>query len=271
MVNTAKNISMNFKKYSFLMKQLIIRDFKVKYKRSVLGIVWSLLYPILMMSVMALVFSNMFKFKVDGVNYLVYLMTGIVIWSSFSEATSIAMGSVRDNFSLINKIYIPKYIFPFSKVIFSGVNFLLTLIPWFIIIILTKFGLGNFECYIGWKYVYLIYGFLSLFLFTLGTGLILSCFTVFLKDVVYIYGIVLLMWNYLTPVFYSIQIIPENLQRFFKLNPMYHFLDFVRKIVLFGQTPSGLQFIILGVMGILSLVIGSFIFKKNQDKFIYYI
>ena len=136
-MNTLKNIWANFRKYQFLMSQLISRDFKVKYKRSVLGIVWSLLYPILMMTVMALVFSQMFKFKVDGINYLVYLMTGIAMFNYFSEATNTAMTSVVSNFSLINKVYIPKYIFPISKCIFVGINFVLTLIPLFLLIIIT--------------------------------------------------------------------------------------------------------------------------------------
>ena len=102
-----KNILSNFKRYSFLMTQLISRDFKVKYKRSVLGVLWSLLYPILMLAVMAVVFSQMFKFKVEGVNYLVYLMTGIIMFNYFSEASNNAMTSVVSNFSLINKVYIP--------------------------------------------------------------------------------------------------------------------------------------------------------------------
>ena len=109
-----KNIFNNFKRYQFLMTQLISRDFKVKYKRSVLGVLWSLLYPILMMSVMALVFSQMFRFKVEGINYLVYLMTGIIMFNYFSEASNNAMTSVVGNFGLLNKVYIPKYIFPLT-------------------------------------------------------------------------------------------------------------------------------------------------------------
>gem|GEM_PF-1977098 len=134
-----KNIIINFKNYWFLITQLISRDFKVKYKRSVLGVVWSLLNPILMMTVMSIVFSHMFKMKVEGQNYLVYLMTGIIMWNFFSEATNMSMVSVVDNFSLINKIYIPKYVFPISKVLFVCINFMLTLIPWIGIIILSNF------------------------------------------------------------------------------------------------------------------------------------
>ena len=132
-----KNIINNFKKYSFLMNQMISRDFKVKYKRSVLGVLWSLLYPLLMMSVMAIVFSQMFKFNMEGVNYLVYLMSGLVMFNYFSEASNTAMTSIVSNFSLMTKVYIPKYIFPLSKCLFVGINFLLSLIPLLLIIILT--------------------------------------------------------------------------------------------------------------------------------------
>ena len=115
-----KNILDNFKKYSFLLQQLVGRDFKVKYKRSVLGVLWSLLYPVLMMAVMAAVFSNVFKFSVPGVNYLVYLMTGLTFFNYYSEASNLSMSSVVANFSLLNKIYIPKYIFPLSKCLFGN-------------------------------------------------------------------------------------------------------------------------------------------------------
>ena len=119
-----KNIILSLKKYKFLLYELISRDFKVKYKRSILGIVWSLLYPILTMTVMSMVFSNIFKFSTPGVNYLVYLLTGLVMFNYFNEASNLAMSSVVANFALINKIYIPKYIFPLSKCLFIGINFL---------------------------------------------------------------------------------------------------------------------------------------------------
>lgn len=266
-----KNIIANFKHYWFLMTQLISRDFKVKYKRSVLGVLWSLLYPILMLTVMTIVFSQMFKFKVEGVNYIVYLMTGIIMWNYFSEASNTAMTSVVMNFPLINKVYIPKYIFPVAKCLFVGINFVLTLIPWLVIIGLSYFGLGEHVCHFNIYYLILPYIFLCMFLFTVGISLFLSCISVFLRDVFYIYGIVLIMWNYLTPVFYSIEIIPESLQMLFKLNPMYQFLTAAREIVLFGNSPSISTLAILGAIALGALGIGSIVFKKNQDKFIYYV
>lgn len=266
-----KNIWANFKRYQFLMTQLISRDFKVKYKRSVLGVVWSLLYPVLMMAVMALVFSQMFKFKVEGINYLVYLMTGIVMFNYFSEASNTAMTSVIANFSLINKVYIPKYIFPIAKCLFVGINFVLTLIPWFLLIVITQFGLGDYPASINWYYLLIPYIFLCFFLFTVGIGLLLSCVSVFLRDMLYIYGIILTIWNYFTPVFYSIEILPSFLQTLFKFNPLYQFITAVRDIVLYGNCPSLATLGIIGLIGIVTLGIGSLVFKKNQDKFIYYI
>lgn len=270
-MTNVKNILNNFKRYQFLMSQLITRDFKVKYKRSVLGVVWSLLYPVLMMTVMAMVFSQMFRFSVEGVNYLVYLMTGIVMFQYFSEATNNAMTSVVGNFGLINKVYIPKYIFPVAKCIFVGINFVLTLIPWLILIILTQFGLGTYPASINWYYLLIPYIFLCFFLFTVGIGLLLSCISVFLRDMFYIYGIILTIWNYFTPVFYSIDILPASLQTLFKFNPLYQFITSVRSIVLYGARPSITTLIILGLIGVGTLLIGAFVFKKKQDKFIYYI
>lgn len=266
-----KAILGNFKRYWFLMTQLISRDFKVKYKRSVLGILWSLLNPILMMAVMAVVFSQMFKFKVEGINYLVYLMTGLIMFNYFSQASNMAMTSVVENFPLINKVYIPKYIFPVAKCLFIGIDFALTLIPWLGIILLSYVGLGEYTCHISWYYLLLPYIFFCMFLFTVGIGLLLSCISVFLRDMFHIYGIILTLWNYLTPVFYSIEILPAKLQVLMHFNPMYQFLTAARTIVLYGQAPSIQTLIILGVIGIGMLFIGSFIFKKNQDKFIYYI
>ena len=148
-----KNIIANFKKYSFLLQQLISRDFKVKYKRSVLGILWSLLYPLLNMAVMALVFSNIFKFSTPGVNYLVYVLSGLIMFNYFSEASNLAMSSIVANFPLINKIYIPKYIFPLSKCLFVGINFLLTLIPLYIVIFATGTGINIYHLFLPYAYL----------------------------------------------------------------------------------------------------------------------
>lgn len=259
-----KNIAYSFKKYKFLLSQLVSRDFKVKYKRSVLGILWSLLYPVLTMSVMALVFTNMFNMRTPGVNYLVYLMSGLVLFNYFSEASNLAMSSIVANFSLINKVYMPKYIFPLSKCLFVGINFLLTLIPLYILILVTGTGVNIYH-------LLLPYAFLCLFMFTLGFGFILATISVFLRDMFYIYGVMLTLWTYMTPIMYNFDIISPNLQWIFKLNPLYWFIKFARDIILYNQIPGLNVWIYSFICGFGFLVLGAFIFKKKQDKFIYYV
>ena len=262
-MKTVKNICLSLKRYSFLLEQLISRDFKVKYKRSVLGVLWSLLNPILMMCVMAIVFTNVFKFSTPGVNYLTYLLTGLVFFNYFNEASNLSMSSVVANFSLINKIYIPKYIFPLSKCLFVGINFLLTLIPLYAVIILTGTGLNIYHFLLPLSFIFL-------FVFTLGVSLFLATVSVFLRDMFYIYGIVLTILTYFTPIMYDINMLDPWIQQVLKFNPLYHYITFARTIILYDQMPSVKSFIICGASCLITLVIGMIVFKKNQDKFIYY-
>lgn len=259
-----KNVVMNLKKYMFLLQQLVSRDFKVKYKRSILGVVWSLLYPLLTMAVMAIVFSNVFKFSTPGVSYLAYLLSGLVMFNYFSEASNLAMSSVVANFSLLNKIYIPKYIFPLSKCLFVGINFLLTLIPLYVVLFATGTGVNIYH-------IFLPYAYLCLFMFTLGMGFILSAVSVFLRDMFYIYGIVIMMWTYLTPIMYDISTISPTLQPFLKLNPLYHYINFAREIILYGRIPQPFTWLTCIASAVIVLIIGVVVFKKTQDKFIYYV
>ena len=259
-----KNIIYSIKKYKFLLYELVARDFKVKYKRSVLGVLWSLLYPVLTMTVMTLVFSNMFRVSMPDVNYLVYLMSGLIIFNYYSEASNLAMSSVVGNFSLINKVYIPKYIFPLSKCIFVGINFLLTLIPLYAIILLTGTGINI-------HHLLLPYAFLCLFLFTVGMGFILATISVFLRDMFYIYGVMITLWMYMTPIMYDFAMIPAKLQFIFKLNPLYWFIYFTRDVILYNQVPSLNVWLYCGLFAIGFLLVGIFVFKKYQDKFIYYV
>ncbi len=258
------NLKYTYHKYGFLLQQLVSRDFKVKYKRSVLGIFWSLLYPILMMAVMAIVFSNVFKFTTPGVSYLAYLQIGLTFFNYYSEASNLAMSSVVANFSLINKVYIPKYIFPLSKCLFVGINFLLTLIPLYAVILLTGTGLN-------WWHLLLPFAFLCLFLFTVGMSFILSTVAVFLRDMFYIYGIVITIWTYLTPIMYDISTLSPAFAFILKFNPLYQYINFARTIILYGHCPTLGQFAGCLVSALLVFFIGIFTFKKNQDKFIYYV
>ena len=264
-MNFTRNMRLSLKKYSFLIKQLVSRDFKVKYKRSVLGVAWSLLYPVFMMSVMAIIFSNVFKFSVPGVNYLVYLLTGLTYFNYFSEASNLSMSSIIANFGLINKVYIPKYIFPLTKCLFVGINFLLTLIPLYVVILATGTGVNIYH-------LLLPYSFLCLFMFTLGISFLLATAAVFLRDMLYIYGIVISLWTYLTPIMYDISMLQNQFfETVLKLNPLYQYINFARTIILYHYCPTPGQFITCFASGAAVLLLGMLVFKKNQDKFVYYI
>ena len=259
-----KSTITNLSKYKFLLSQLISRDFKVKYKRSVLGILWSLLYPVLTMCVMAIVFSNVFKFSTPGVSYLVYLQTGLVMFNYFSEATNLSMSSVVANFSLINKVYMPKWIFPLSKCLFSGINFLLTLIPLYAVIILTGTELT-------WMHILLPYAVICLFMFTLGVALILATVAVFLRDIYYIYGVIIMFMMYLTPIMYDINMLDSWMIPILKINPMYNFINFSRMIIIYRQIPSIDSWAACFISGFVILILGIILFKRKQNKFIYYV
>lgn len=259
-MRSIRNIILSLKKYGFLIKQLVSRDFKVKYKRSVLGVAWSLLYPVLMMSVMAIIFSNVFKFSVPGVNYLVYLLTGLTYFNYFSEASNLSMSSIIANFGLINKVYIPKYIFPLTKCLFIGINFLLTLIPLYVVIFATGTGVNIYH-------LLLPYSFLCLFMFTVGMGFLLAAVAVFLRDMLYIYGIVISLWTYLTPIMYDISMLQN---RFFetvlKLNPLYQYINFARTIILYKHCPTAGQFIACFVSAALVLLLGTWCSRKIRTS-----
>ena len=270
MIKSVKNIYYNIKKYKFLLSQLVIRDFKIKYKRSVLGVLWSILYPLLMMMVMAIIFSNIFRYNMEGTNYLVYLMTGLVIFNYFSEATNNAMGAIFGNASLINKVYIPKYIFPVAKCLFVGINFVLSLLPLILIILFSGNAAEGTKCYINIYYLLLPFIYLCMFMFTVGVGYILATISVFLRDMVYIWGIMITILNYFTPLFYKITMLPEVLQNILKLNPLYLYINASREIILNSTCPTILYLAMCFLTGFSSMLIGAIIFKRKQNKFIYY-
>ena len=255
----------NLSKYKFLIEQLVSRDFKVKYKRSILGMAWSLLNPVLTMSVLYIVFSNFFRMSIPGVSYAAYLFTGQVIFNYYSEASNLSMSTIIANAGLINKVYVPKYIFPLTKCLFVGINFVLTLIPLYIVLLITGTGL----C---WQHLLLPYLFICLFLFTFGAGMILATITVFMRDMLYIYSVFLTLLTYATPLFWVESIIDNAvILGILKLNPLYHYIGFFRTILLYHQTPSVEQFVACGLFAAIFLLVGALVFKKNQDQFVYHI
>lgn len=250
-------------KYSFLMKQLVSRDFKTKYKRSVLGVLWSFLNPLLTMAVQYAVFSRLFRFNIP--NYPVYLLTGIVFFNGFSDATSQAMYAIVGNSSLITKVYVPKYIYTVSKVLSTSINLLFSLIPLMAVSLITGVKITP-------ALLMIPFGFICILIFTIGLSFILSAAMVFFRDIQFLWGVFTMMWMYGTPIIYSIDILEGtfmyNLQI---INPMYHYISFFRTLIIDGTSPEPTEYLFCIGFALLALLIGGLFFRKTQDKFVLYI
>lgn len=251
-----------WEKYRFLIKQLVARDFKTKYKRSILGYLWSFLNPLLTMAVQYIVFSTLFRSDIK--NFPVYLLTGIILFNFFSEAVGQGLISIVANAALITKVYVPKYIYPSTKVISCAINLLISIIPLLIVTILTGTRIT--------PAIFLLpFVLLCLLVFCIGMSLALSSAMVFFRDTQYLWGIACLIWTYATPLFYPESIIPGRFQFILKMNPMYYFVRFARTILIDGISPDPTLYAYCILSAALALVTGSFIFKKAQDKFVLFI
>ncbi|MDY4516432.1 MAG: ABC transporter permease [Lachnospiraceae bacterium] len=252
-----------FLQYSDLLKQLVKRDVKLKYRRSVLGYVWSILNPLLIMIIMTLVFSTMFDRNIE--NFPVYLITGRTIFEFMTTSTNAAMRSIVGNGALLKKCYVPKYIFTLAKVTSSLVDFVFSLGALVIVIVFTK---APITPYILFTPLVMI----QLYLFCCGLGFLLASMNVFFRDVQHIYKAVTTAWMYLTPIFYPIERLPKNILFFVKgFNPMYYYVAQFRDMVYSGHFPGPRIFWGGWLIAIVMFLIGIIVFKKNQDKFILYI
>lgn len=252
-----------FWKYKDLLKQLVFRDLKLKYRRSFLGYLWSILNPLLIMIVMTVVFSTMFTRNIK--NFPVYLFTGQILYNFMNQSTHQALSSINGNAALLKKTYIPKYIFTFSKITSGLVDLVFSLGALILVMIATK---AHFSFY------NLLFPFvlIQLYIFCLGLGMFLAQANVFFRDIQYIYNAFTTAWMYLTPIFYPMDSLPENLQWGIKhFNPMYFYIEQFRDLIYHGRFPD-ISLIFGGIiMAILMFLVGSIMFSKNQDKFILYI
>ena len=248
-------------KYKFLLKQLIKRDFKIKYRGSMLGMVWSVLNPLLNMLVLSAVFSHVFH-QVE--NYMLYILSGITIFTFFNEATQLGLMSIVNNFNLFGKVKIPRTVFPISKVFSSSISFIISI---FVFLVLSWFS--------GLKptifYLFIPVMVLLLILFTTGMAFLLSTLEVFFRDTQHLYSVVCTIWMYSTPVLYPFEdTIPINLQPIFRLNPMYYYVLLFRDAAFYGRMPaiSTLLYSMGFAFGV--CLLGLVVFCQKQDDFIYY-
>ena len=248
--------------YIPLMQELVKRDLKVKYRRSILGYLWSLLNPLLMMCVMSYVFSTIFQSTIP--NFPVYLICGQTLWAFFNESTTMAMHSVVQNSALIKKVYIPKFIFPLSRITSSFVTMSFSLIAILIVMLFTR-------ATIHWTILLFWVPLLFLFVFCCGIGLILSALSTYFRDITHLYGVLTIAWMYATPIFYDPEILPDHVRNTLEWNPIYHFITFFRSLILNGQVPGAEMWLQCALDCIVTFAIGLLIFKKLQRNFILYI
>lgn len=255
----------------FILKQLVTRDFKRKYRRSVLGVVWSVLNPLLMMIVMAIVFSTIFaqgrNGSVSPEMYPLYLIVGNVTFAVMSDSTSQALMSIIDNASLLKKIKVHRFVFPVQKVLFSLVNFAFSLVAVALVMLW-------FRVMPTWHLIWLPVGLVLLMLFCMGLGLMLSALTVFFRDIMHIWSVVITAWTYFTPIFWTddyIHAMHPILQMFMYGNPMYNYLNFMRQIFLWQTNPEPITIALCAGWAIVMFALGYFIFHKLEHKFILYI
>ena len=250
------------KQHQFLFEELVKRDFNKKYKRTVLGVVWSVLGPLLTLFVMKLVFTQFFGRTTP--HFTIYLFCGHLIFTYFSEATKGGMSTIMGNAGIFTKVNVPKYLFLLSKNVQSFINFLLILAVFFVFVAFD--GLA-----FTWKFLLLLYPIVGLVLFNIGVGMILSALFVFFRDIKYLYDVLVRLVMYMSAIFYDVSRYPEEIQRLFLLNPVYVFIRYFRLVVIEAAIPSLAIHLLILFYTALVLGIGCWMYKKYNRRFLYYV
>lgn len=258
-VKALKEYWMTFWKYKELLKELVRRDLKVKYRRSVLGYIWSILNPLLMMIVIAIFFSFMFRFQIE--NYPVYLICGQVIYNFYSDATRQSMNSILHGGALIKKVKLPKYIFPMARTVSSFVNMLFSLVAVVLVMAITRAPISPTVLLFSLPLIYL-------FFISMGVGMILSVLVVYFRDIEHLYGVFLLALMYASPIFYPPSALPPSAMIIIKFNPLYHIMVMFRDVMYYGVVPSLRDNIVCLAFAVLSIGLGLIFFKKYQDNLV---
>ena len=249
-------------RWGFLFQQLVRRDFQEKYKRTILGMGWSVLSPLLTLLIMRLVFTRFFGRTTP--HYTTYLFCGTLVMSFFRDGTTSGMGSLVNNSGILTKIDIPKYLFLFSKNVSSLVNFGLTLVVFFLFCAIDRIPFSP-------KMLLLIYPTLCVLLMNIGVGMVLSALYVFFQDIAYFYGIFLTLLTYLSAIFYTVDQYGPVGRKLFLLNPVYVNIKYFREIVINGTVPSPQYHLLCAAYALIAVLIGTRIYRRYNYEFIYYL
>lgn len=245
-----------------MFSELVKRDFNKKYKRTILGIFWSVLSPLIMLSILAIIFGNFFGKDIP--NFVIYLFTGQVIFNYFVESTNEGMRALVDNASIFTKVNVPKYLFLFSKNVSAFINFVIILCIYFVAVSVS-------DLVITWKYLALVYPVACLILLNLGIGFILSANFIFFRDMEYIYALITQVLMYGSAIFYDTKMLPEYLRALFYLNPVFVCIDYWRTIVIYNTIPNVSVHLLMAGYSLGFFLIGCWIYRKYNYKFLYYV
>ena len=250
------------KKNNFLFEELVKRDFKQKYKRTVLGMGWSILSPLLHLLVMSLVFTQFFGRNTP--HYTIYLFCGNLVFSYYREATTGGMSALMANASIFTKVNVPKFMFLLSKNVSSLINFGLTLCVFFLFVLFDGIPITA-------RFFALLYPIVCLIVFNIGVGLILSALFVFFRDITYLYDVFTLLLMYMSAIFYKVDTFSPTTQRIFLCNPVYCYIKYFRVVVLEGNIPSLPFHLLCAFYAAAAAAIGGLIYKKYNHSFLYYV
>src|SRR5581483_5594064 len=240
-------------KYHELIWALALKELRVRYKRSMLGFFWALLNPLFTMLILTAVFSKVMRVAVD--HYSIFLISALLPWTFFSQAAWYSAESIVANGDLLKKVQIAKVVFPIAAVVSNVINFMLSLIPLVLLVVVLRFPLH-------WTWIYLPVPLIGLFLFTFGFGLFVAAANVFFRDMAHILQVVLSAWFYLCPIIYSLDFVPARYRALFRLNPLVYPLNGFRLAIYYGLLPSTPSTIMSLTVGLGTLVIGYGFFRR---------
>ena len=262
-------------RYRFFLVDLVGRDIKTKYRRSTLGVLWSVLNPLLMMCVLTAVFSKVLRVGVDDLGYIggypLFYLTGYVMFNFISESTNFSLVSILNNAGLIKKVYMPKYVFPLEKCCYAFINMCLSFVA-FIIVFLFFLIKGDITLSTSMLTMLLaIVPMIYIFFFAFGLSLFVSATAVFFRDVLHLWSVFLSLWMYASPIIYPLETLPEWLRSILRINPLTHYIDYFRAVLIQGRIPGLEENLICILFSLAALGLGIVTFRKRQDKFILYI
>lgn len=243
--------------YMFVIRELVNREIKRKYSRSYLGILWSVLNPLLSMAVISAIFSTLFKRNIE--NFPIYYLTGFIMWNLFTGATNAAMTSLVDNKMLLIKVKLPMVIFPLSRVVAALVNFGYSFIAYIVMLLV-------FRVEPSITMLFLPVVVFAQFLFSIGISYILTVAYVFFGDIKHLYSVLLTLLMYCSAIFYPVEAIGGVMAKIIERNPIYNFIACARCCMMYGTLPTGMQLLRMIIWSVVVYLLGTWVFRRTKNK-----